>query len=500
MTSRRSAPFGSLAAFIFAFALAISTIAPLAAAVFQVDRFDDPFPAQACDTLVPMDCSLREAVINANTTVGPDLILLPAGTYTLTRSGIDEDASFTGDLDLTDLVRIEGAGEALTIIDGGGPGGLGDRILDIHTSDAEIADLTVRGGSGVVRAGGIYNRGAMLTVERSTISSNRATGFGGGAQDAGTGTYVDTTFQDNEASRAGGLDVGGSTDFIDCRIVGNRALSMGDVGGGGVLTFGEGSLTRFIRTEISGNSSGTDAGGIYAWGPIEIIDSMVVGNSAIDTGGGLFVTAQRSAIIKGSTFSGNLAGFLGGAIDVEGQIEMTNSTLSGNQAGTAAGGIRVAGIGTLTNVTISRNTSAVGTAMMNTMDSTMTYRNTIFEGSCNAAPTVTSLGGNIESPGASCQLAGSDLVNVSASDLNLTPLGYYGGPTATHVPLQGSLAIDGGTACPPPDLDQRGGSRPIDGDGVAGAQCDVGAVEAMLNEYPWLFADGFESGSTSAWP
>jgi hypothetical protein len=446
-----------------------------------------------------MDCSLREAVINANNNVGPDLILLPAGTYLLTRGGIDEDASSTGDLDLIDAVRLEGAGEDFTIIDGGGPGGLGDRILDIHGSEAEVADLTIRGGSGVQRAGGIYNRSATLTVERSTIASNSATDVAGGVQDLGSGTYIDTTFYDNEASRSGGLDVSGATDFIDCRIVGNRALSGGAAGGGGIFAFGETSLTRLIRTEVSGNSSATDAGGILVWGPVEILDSRIVGNSAIDTGGGLLV-ALRLTTISGSTFSGNLAGFAGGAIDVEGQIQITNSTLSGNQAGTAAGGIRVAGVGELTNVTIAGNTSAIGTAMMNTPVSTMTYRNTIFEGSCNAAPTVTSLGGNIESPGATCQLSGSDQTNVPAADLKLAPLNFYGGPTPTHVPLQGSVAIDGGTGCPPPDVDQRGQARPIDGDGSAGAQCDVGAVETGLNEYPWLFTDGFESGSTSAWP
>ncbi|MDW8212484.1 MAG: CSLREA domain-containing protein, partial [Roseiflexaceae bacterium] len=55
-----------------------------------------------CDT----DCSLREAMIIANTLPGPDTIILPAGTYTLTIAGAGENAATTGDLDITDSVTI----------------------------------------------------------------------------------------------------------------------------------------------------------------------------------------------------------------------------------------------------------------------------------------------------------------------------------------------------------------------------------------------------------
>jgi hypothetical protein len=472
-----------------------------AADVFEVDRLDDPFPAQACDAGVPGDCSLREAVMNANTTQGPDLILIPAGTYTLTRAGSDEDAAFTGDLDLTDIVRIEGVGEAFTIIDGGGVGGLGDRILDIRTSEVELADLTIRGGSGVYYAGGLYNRSALLIVERSTITGNVATGAAGGIRDVGDGTYIEVTVSDNEAGRAGGVDVGETTNFIDSRIIGNRATST-LFGGGGLFAYGLTSLTRLVRTDVSGNSSALIAGGVDVWGPVEIIDSTIHSNFAADTGGGLAVHTDGTATIDGTTFFGNTAGFLGGAADVlsGGIIEITNSTISGNHASTAAGGIRVDGTATLTHVTISRNTSAVGTAMMNTPNSDITYGNTIIEGSCNAALTVTSLGGNIESPAAGCQLNGTiDQINISTAALNLGPLGYFGGRTPTQVPLPGSAAVDLANGCPSSMLDQRGITRPVDGDGVGAAICDVGAVEVLLNEYPWLFADGFESGTTSAW-
>jgi hypothetical protein len=54
-----------------------------------------------------------------------------------------------------------------------------------------------------------------------------------------------------------------------------------------------------------------------------------------------------------------------------------------------------------------------------------------------------------------------------------------GGPTPTHMLVEGSPAIDrvnDGT-CPPPERDQRGWLRPRDGNGDGGLACDVGSVE-----------------------
>ncbi|MBL8093191.1 MAG: CSLREA domain-containing protein, partial [Anaerolineales bacterium] len=57
------------------------------------------------------DCSLREAIVAANTNTavdacpagsGADTITLPAGTFTLSLAGINENAAATGDLDIVD--------------------------------------------------------------------------------------------------------------------------------------------------------------------------------------------------------------------------------------------------------------------------------------------------------------------------------------------------------------------------------------------------------------
>ena len=73
------------------------------------------------------NCTLREAIIAANTDTPVDLcpadglpadvVTLPAGTYVLTVPGAMEDGGLTGDLDITDTLVIVGSGPDETIID-----------------------------------------------------------------------------------------------------------------------------------------------------------------------------------------------------------------------------------------------------------------------------------------------------------------------------------------------------------------------------------------------
>jgi hypothetical protein len=56
----------------------------------------------------------------------------------------------------------------------------------------------------------------------------------------------------------------------------------------------------------------------------------------------------------------------------------------------------------------------------------------------------------------------------------LAPLGNYGGPTQTHIPLPGSPAIDHGIDADCPPTDQRGRPR------LVSSACDVEAVERQV--------------------
>ena len=186
------------------------------------------------------ETSLREAICAANNTAGADVITLPAGTYTLTIEGTDEDANATGDLDITDDLTINGAGEATTIIDGGGK----DRVLHIMSDvTVVINDVTITngktddGGPGGAGAGdggdggGIYNVGT-ADLTNSTVSGNTTGngGEGGAFGDSGDGgdgggiyNDADTDFKNtiiaNNTAGSGAPDCGGNLDSYGYNLV-----------------------------------------------------------------------------------------------------------------------------------------------------------------------------------------------------------------------------------------------------------------------------------------
>ncbi|HLN61489.1 MAG TPA: CSLREA domain-containing protein, partial [Symbiobacteriaceae bacterium] len=102
-------------------------------------------------------CSLRAAVQQANAHAGDDTILLPAGTYTLSLSGGDEQAAASGDLDILENLTIIGAGgnadgnASATVIDGGGI----DRVFSVNPFpwdkivNATFKALTIQNGKPV---------------------------------------------------------------------------------------------------------------------------------------------------------------------------------------------------------------------------------------------------------------------------------------------------------------------------------------------------------------
>jgi trimeric autotransporter adhesin len=170
-------------------AMTLVVTRPALAAPFAVDRNDDPDPTtvSACSAAAD-DCSLRGAIVAANAAAGADTITVPAGTYTLTRDGANEDAASTGDLDVTEDLTIIGTGaRATSVLGGAAP--FDDRIFEFRPGFSEepavtatIIGLTITGGkAGGGGGGGVKNRGD-LTLERVAVKGNTSNpdGIGGG--------------------------------------------------------------------------------------------------------------------------------------------------------------------------------------------------------------------------------------------------------------------------------------------------------------------------------
>ncbi len=205
----------------------------------------------------------------------------------------------------------------------------------------------------------------------------------------------------------------GTLTLANCTISNNVATNWS---GGGIHNVGMLTMT---DCTVSGNSAGNNGGGIVNYGPLTVTSSTFSGNSAT-TGGGIYNYSDNdgyygAAVVSNSTFSGNSAVDMGGGLYNTGDgatMTLVNDTISGNSAGseTTAGGYSDAAL-TLAN-------------------------NLLADAIDNGDGTETDNGGNV--------VVGSGTPGVTLADVNLAPLGNYGGPTQTMMPLLSSVAICAG--------------------------------------------------------
>ena len=245
-----------------------------------------------------------------------------------------------------------------------------------------------------------------------------------------------------------------------------------------------GTLT-VVESLISGNVAGDVGGGLHNDGVATVVRSAVDGNAAGSAGAG--INNLERLVLAESTVSGNSTAIgRGGGISNSADAELVSTTLSGNTAGFGGGAVANFGGATLTNVTISDNaaTRQAG-AILNDEGSTVTLTNSIVAnstgGNCGGAGSFASDGHNLEDADTCGLTAEGDLTDTEPL---LGALADNGGPTQTHALLAGSPAVDAGddSRCPP--TDQRGASRPADGNGDGTAVCDIGAHELGATVLP----------------
>jgi CSLREA domain-containing protein len=229
------------------------------------------------------NCSLREAIQAANLDTevdacpagsGADTIYLPAGVYTLSIPGAGEDEGLTGDLDIQSDLTITGAGEAATIVDGGGL----DRVFHVVSDNqVKIATLTIRNGSvasaGFYGGGGILNQAGNLTVERVVLQANHAENTGGGIDNHGNLTVKKSTFIQNTAAVGAGL-------FNDAQLnVSNSTFTqnVADRTGGGLDNNNDG--TTVVNSTFSENTANQSGGGLFTDSQMDLLNLTVIGNT-----------------------------------------------------------------------------------------------------------------------------------------------------------------------------------------------------------------------------
>ncbi|MBW1963106.1 MAG: CSLREA domain-containing protein [Deltaproteobacteria bacterium] len=235
--------------------------------------------------------------------------------------------------------------------------------------------------------------------------------------------------------------------FLRCLFFRNLAFSGGGIGVGNDV-----DETHIVECVIEKNES-PFGGGILARSSVGIHRSTVADNDAY-MGGGIYADTTF-VIIVNSTFYKNSADDYGSEMLLDGSyVSMRHSTLVAADAFTPA------------------------TPSIQLQDSSLWLHNNILWGSCNTSGGgIDSEGRNMGDPTMTCSCDDSTDLIINTDPL-LRSLGQYGGPTPTAPPWGKSPAIDPYLAIDdPPATDQRGVSRPQEGDGFGGPNYDIGAVE-----------------------
>lgn len=480
------------------------------AATFNVTRMDDPAP-DGCNV---NDCSLREAVIAAGQTVAKDIIMLPAGVYLINLAGSDSSEN-TGDLDISTDMEIVGAPST---IDGQNLG----RIMDIR-SDANVTlrDLTLQNANYDFNGGALNIDDSSLTLESVTFKDNSGGPLGGAIYISGssvvdidnclfvnnsggsgsaiadfsnsTGVTVrNTVFQENTASNRGTVYLTGTTsDSLLEDVTFDKNLSVRS--GGGILFLGRKLIIDGL-VATGNESTGGNGGALFVSGTahakqVKIVNAIFDGNMAEDGGAISFSSTGDPLDIQHSSFVGNVASDDGGALYLTGGVlDVTNATFSGNNASSDGGAIYMFGstVFTMQHATLSGGSASRGNALyVNlTIDTPVELANNLIDGNCHLTDVddMTSLGGNIEANGDSCDFdAASDLVSQSTAQLGLQPLSDNLGGTPTHELKAASVARGQGVPaiCNMVQIDQLYEIR--------GDPCNSGADESDN-----IFEDGFE--------
>lgn len=412
-------------------------------------------PTVATTIHVPTDKATIQAAIDA--AANGDTVLVSDGTY-------KENINFKGKA--ITLKSVNGA--PTTIIDGGKL----DSAVKFVTSEglSSVLDgFTITNGNGF----GVYILAASPTVKNNLITAN--SGCAGAGINIGDGSplILNNTVTNNFQSgctggtSSGGISVGGPP--AGPQIIGNT-ISGNDgtlgTGAGGISLFAVGPV--LIKNNYISNNRGFEGGGIGARSltpSVQIIQNVIVGNSAADGGGieidnSVALVANNSVLGNDAPTGSALYAFFSNA---NGAMTMSNNLFIGKSG-----------------------QPAVGCRGFDTVSPPVFSFNDVF----------TSGGPNY---GTNCIAQTGSNGNISADPLFVN--------SASDFHLQStSPAIDAGSNTAPnlPQQDIAGNDRILDGKGLCIVTVDMGAYEfarpssLTLNPVSLSFPDQIVGTTSSA--
>jgi hypothetical protein len=264
--------------------LAISAVGMLSAETFTVDNVGDAATtcSNCCQEAVNFDCTLRQAVLLSNSTIGRDNIHFSefVGGINLLVSGRGEQAAASGDLDLLDDVSITATHRV--IINGFG---MADRIFDVFPGvEVFIENLRLQRGRTFDSedGAGIHNDQGLVSLHQVVIETCESDSSGGAIYSSG-----------------------GSLIVVRSELRNNSSAALGSAVFAGYL----GSEATIQKTTISGNTNTA----VVNLGTMTIQGSTISGNTDLGT------LNRPTAIFNGGDLTlefSTLADNIGGGIDI----------------------------------------------------------------------------------------------------------------------------------------------------------------------------------------
>lgn len=429
---------------------------------------------QPATITVGTGCSFQQALTTVNTGQAVGSCAAPSGLDTIRLNATPTPHVVSGiNLDILRSVTITGAGSTASTLEfsGGTTGNSDGALRVVDGATVTFRDIALRG------ANGNQLSGVKVLDSFLTLSNVRITNFG----------YAGVHILDFPANAS----ISGST------LDGNGVFGAAPLGGG-ILNFG----ILAVDASTLSNNFAFEGGGIANFGELTVTASTFEGNTGLITGGGLHNGSNRDipVSIVNSTFTGNTAGDGGGVFaafseDSTARFAFNQNTVVLNDAQGAGGGIHIHNTGsrdinTPFNNIIANNTA--GTAAEIFSDAfPLSLANNLIGVPSGVTPAVTCAAPNECPNPATCQ-------HPICGDPRLGPLEAVNNRPRSYSLLTSgppSPALD--AALSGESFDQRGLSRPMDGNSDGSSLFDFGAVEVDPNVQLFGF-EAVASWSSSA--
>ncbi len=301
-------------------------------------------------------------------TISASKIIKLTGSGTITAAANSRHFTVTGKLTLAESNEI-----TLT----GGYTASGGSVY-VSGGTFTMEDGTISGNTAPRFGGSVYVNGGAFTMEGGTISGNTAKENGGGVyvntnatftMEGGTIGGNKANSSSNSCGNGGGVYVNTNAtfDMTGGTISENEAISNSIYGSGGGVYVYSGKFS-MVGGTIGGNTANGHGGGVFNRGTFTMEGGTITGNTAVtQSGGGVVVNGNATFEMTGGDITGNtVTGYYGGGIMNLGTTTLTDSVIIGNTSNDSGGGIANMGIDaiiTMTDSAITGNTANSGGGM-----------------------------------------------------------------------------------------------------------------------------------------